>query len=282
MLAVNVARRLLPRLNPAGPVRAAWAHGGLIRQLVARDLALRYRGSVLGLAWTLLTPLALLAIFTYVFAVVFKARWPGLAEDAGKADFALAIFCGIVGFGLFSEPVGRSPGLIVSSVSYVKRIVFPLEVLPLVTVCSALVIFSINAAVLLGATLAVRGGLPVTALVLPIVIAPVAVLSLGVSWFLASVGVFLRDVGHAVTLILQMLFFLTPVFYPLSAVPEPFRTIVGLNPITTSVESMRAALLMDRWPDWSAVGVALLVSIAAAQLGYAWFISTKRGFADVL
>ncbi len=282
MLVVNIARVLLPRLNPVLAVRSTVAHAGLIRQLIGRDLALRYRGSVLGLAWTILTPLALLAIFTYVFAVVFKARWPGLADDAGKAEFALAIFCGIVCFALFSEPVGRAPGLIVSSVSYVKRIVFPLEILPVVAVCSALVIFIVNLCVLLAATLVVRGEIPLSAVVLPIVVVPIVVLALGVSWFLASLGCYLRDVGHAVTLILQMLFFLTPIFYPLAAVPEPYRTIVGLNPITTAVESARGALLMDRWPDWPALGMALLMSLVVAQLGYAWFVSTKRGFADVL
>ncbi|MBM4109193.1 MAG: ABC transporter permease [Phycisphaerae bacterium] len=282
MIAANVARRLLPRLSPAALVRSTASHAGLIRQLAVRDLALRYRGSVLGMVWTLVTPLALLAIFTYVFAVVFKARWPGMAEGASKVDFALAIFCGLVAFGLFSEPVGRSPSLIVSSSSYVKRIVFPLEILPVVAVCTALVIFLANLGVLVAATLVFRGGIPWTAAALPIIVAPVAVMALGVSWFLASLGVYLRDVGHAVALLLQMLFFLTPVFYPLAAVPEPFRTVVALNPITVAVESSRAVLLMGEWPDWGMLGLAAGVSVVIAQLGYAWFMSTKRGFADVL
>lgn len=282
MLAANVARRLIPRLNPASTVRSTAAHAGLIRELTVRDLAQRYRGSALGMVWTLVTPLVLLAIFTYVFAVVFKARWPGLSDEASKVDFALAIFCGIVAFGLFSEPVGRAPGLVLASPSYVKRIVFPLEVLPVVAVCSALVIFLANFAVLLAATLIFRGQIPLTALALPVIIAPVAVMGLGVSWFLASLGVYVRDVGHAVGLVLQMLFFLTPVFYPLAAVPEPFRTIVTLNPITVVVESTRTALLLGQWPDWGMIALAGGISLVIAQLGYAWFMSTKRGFADVL
>lgn len=261
---------------------SAARHAGLIRELTARDLAVRYRGTSLGLLWAALTPLVLLGIFTFVFTMIFQPRWVELPEGAGRADFALAIFCGIVVFGAFSEPIARASGLIVGSPSYVKKIVFPLEILPVVNLCSTLVLLGINVSVLIAAILILRGHLPLTAAALPLAVAPAMLLSLGVSWFLASLGVYIRDMGHAVSLALQMLYFLTPVFYPLSAVPEPYRSIAALNPVSAAVEATRSVLLYGVWPDWAGLGAALLAGVIVAQLGYAWFITTKRGFADVV
>lgn len=272
----------LRTLNPVQSIRTLWSSRSLLRELVIRDVALRYKGSVLGYFWAILTPLITLAIFTYVFSVVLRARWPGMPEQDSHLGFALAAFCGMVGFQAFSEPVGRSATLITSNPNFVKKIVFPLEALPLMTACSAAVLAVLNLITLLAVTWLVTGRIPVTVVAWPLVILPALLLGLGVAWFVAALGVYLRDLGQLIGPLLQMLYLLTPVLYPLSAVPEAVRWLVGANPLTVVAEGSRAVLVAGQWPDWSMLATALLVSVCVAQLGYAWFVTTKWGFADVV
>jgi lipopolysaccharide transport system permease protein len=261
--------------------RSLWAHRRLIAQLVRREVQARYRGSLLGLLWSFLTPLLLLAIYTFVFGVVFQARWPG-AGTGGLGEFALVLFCGLIVLNLFADCVSRAPGLVVGSPTYVKRVVFPLEILPVVSLGSALVTAGASLGVLLAVRIAVAGSLPWTVLLAPLVLLPLLLLTLGASWFLSSLGVFVRDVSYLVVLLVQVLVFMTPVFYPLEAVPEGLRPALALNPLHPIVDDVRRVVLWGRLPDWPRLALSFAVGAAAAALGHAWFQRTRRAFADVI
>jgi len=262
-------------------LRDLWRHRRLVLQLIRRDVEARYRGTALGLVWSLLHPLVLLGIYTFVFGMVFRARW----SDPGQGSlgqFALVLFCGLIVLNLFAECVGRAPGLIVASPSYVKKVVFPLEVLPVVVLGAALFNAVISLLMLVAARLLVDGLLPATLPLAPLVLLPLVLMALGTSWALASLGVFLRDLGQLVGLLLQVLMFLTPVFYPLEAVPARVRTLIALNPLAPIVEDFRRVVLWGRMPDWRGWALSLLVGGGIMIAGHAWFTRTKQAFADVL
>jgi lipopolysaccharide transport system permease protein len=268
-------------LNPARTVSDLWTHRHLVRQFAMRDVMARYKGSRLGLLWSILNPLLMLAVFTFVFSVVFHARW-GVLQSESKAEFALTMFCGLIVFNLFAECANRAPSLIIGHANYVKKIVFPLEILPAAVVASALVFALISTGILLAAVPIFFGTFSATLFLFPLVIVPLLLFSLGVGWFLASLGVYLRDIGHVVTVLMQILMFVTPIFYPISSVPQPFRTVITLNPLTVLVESARATLMWGQAPNWPWLAAVTGLALLVAQLGYAWFMKTKRGFADVL
>ena len=258
-----------------------WRHRDLVWQMTKRDVLSRYRGSVLGLLWSFFNPLLMLLVYTFVFSAVFQVRWQTEIPE-GRADFAIVLFAGMLVHQLFGECVNRSAGLIVGQPSYVKRVVFPLEILPWTAVLSALFHVAVSLAALLFLYAITHGGsVPVTALWLPAVLFPFAVLVLGLSWFVSSLGVYLRDVGNVVSLLTVVLMFLCPIFYPIQRVPESVRPLLYLNPLTLIVEQTRAVLLWGQAPSlWLVpyLGVAMLV----ARGGLAWFERTKKGFADVL
>ncbi len=256
-----------------------WRHRYLLASLVRRDLAARYRGSLLGAAWSLLQPLLLLGVYGFVFGVVYAARWGSPHET--RAPFALVLFAGLIVFQLVADVLSRAPLTIVSQPSLVTKVVFPLEILPAVPVGAALVQAGVNLGLLLTA-LAMTAGLPATALWLPVVLAPLAVLLLGLSWFLAALGVYVRDIGHLMGMVLTAALFLSPVLYPLERVPLPWRHLLLANPLTVPVEAVRAVLLAGEPPAWEALGLYFLVALAGAAGGLAWFHTTRRGFADVL
>jgi lipopolysaccharide transport system permease protein len=260
--------------------RSFWRHRRLIWQLAQRETLARYRGSLLGTVWAVFNPLLMLAVYTFVFGFVFQARWQG--EPTGIADFALILFCGMIVFALFSECVNRAPGLIIGNTNYVKKVLFPLESLPWVTLASTLFHTAASVAVLLVATLITRGGVPWTVVFLPVVLLPLTLLTLGVCWFLASLGVFVRDVGQVVGVATTILLFLSPVFYSPAALPEHLRGYLLLNPLTLVVEQARAVTLRGQLPDWPALLAYAAVSLAVAWGGLLWFEQTRDGFADVL
>jgi lipopolysaccharide transport system permease protein len=273
---------LLEALNPLAMLRRLWGHRELIRQLTAREVAQRYRGSYLGLLWSLLTPALLLAMYTFVFSVILKARW-----DAGRASdsvggYALTLFAGLIPFNVFAEVVNRAPHLILSVTNYVKKVVFPLEILPIVALGSAVVHSLIGFGILLIAHLIVLGAPPLTALWLPLAYAPLILLSLGLAWFLASLGVYVRDIGQGIGLMVQILLFLSPILYPLSRIPESLRPAFNLNPMATIVEGFRRVLLWGQGLPWAGWGVWTAATAVLALLGYGWFMKTKKGFADVM
>jgi lipopolysaccharide transport system permease protein len=272
---------IVQHLSPLALARNLWRHRELIRQFTRREVQGRYRGSMLGLLWSLINPLVLLLIYTFVFGIVFKARWPH-ARTTSLEEFALVLFCGITTFGIFSECVGRSPGLVISVPNYVKKVVFPLEVLPVSVLGAALFHALVSLAILVVGNLLIGGGIQWTIVLLPLVVLPLIFLGLGLSWLFASLGVFIRDINYAIGLILQVLFFGSAVFYSPETVPEPFGGIVALNPLTGIVDNVRRVVLWGMLPDWARLAFWLPVTGVIMLLGYAWFMKTKKAFADVI
>ena len=265
----------------AALARSLWRHRDLISQMTRREVVGRYRGSIMGIAWSFFNPILMLVVYTFVFSVVFKARW-GTGGDESQATFAIVLFVGLIVYGLFAEMVNRAPGLILSNVNYVKKVIFPLEILPVVGLGAALFHTLISLGVLLAAILLINGSLAWTALFFPLIILPLLIATLGVAWFLASLGVFVRDVGQTVGIFTTVLMFLSPVFYPINSLPEKFQIWLMLNPLTFVIEQSRAVMIFGKLPDWVGLGIYAGVSLLIAWAGFWWFQKTRKGFADVL
>ncbi|WP_313311908.1 ABC transporter permease [Pulveribacter sp.] len=259
---------------------SAWRHRELIAASTKREVLGRYRGSVLGIFWSFANPLFMLAVYTFVFSTVFKARWVG--GNGSKIEFALVLFAGLIVFNLFAECISRAPTYIVSNVNYVKKVVFPLEILPSVGLLSALFHAAVSLAVWLLAYFFLVGIPHVTVLYLPLIVMPLLLFIMGLSWILASLGVFLRDVAQFVNIVITVIMFLSPIFYPVTALPEAYREILLLNPLVPVIEQTRAVLYFGVPPDFQALLICWIVALLMAWFGFAWFQKTRRGFADVL
>lgn len=254
----------------------------LLRALIVRDITGRYRGSVLGVLWSLVTPICMLAIYSVVFGSVLSTAWSRGNEQAHFVGFAIILFAGLIVFQLFSEVVTRAPTLVLANVTYVKKVVFPLEILPVVAIGSALFQFAVSLAAFIAFRVCVTGHLAPTALLVPVVLAPLVLLILGLAWFLASLGVYVRDTSQVLGTALTGLMFVSPIFFPATVLPEWIRPWLFLNPVTLPVEQMREVLIWGRLPDFAALGVYALCAALVATLGYAWFQATRKGFADAL
>lgn len=270
-----------PPISPASLLASLWRNRALIMQMTKREVLGRYRGSVMGLLWSLLNPVFMLAVYTLVFSVVFQARWATGGEET-KTQFAVVLFVGMIVHGLFAEVLNRAPGLIVSNVNYVKKVVFPLEVLPVVAMGASLFHSAMSIGVLLAAFAFFNGFLYWTVLFVPLVLLPLVMFTLGVAWILASLGVFLRDVGQTMGMLTTALLFLSPVFYPVSALPEQLQGWVKLNPLTPIIEEGRKTLVFGQSPDWPSLIGYLAAGSLVAWVGYWWFQKTRKGFADVV
>ena len=235
----------------------------------------------MGFIWMVVTPLVMLAVYTFVFGVIFKARW-GTEFGDSKAAFALILFCGMTVFNIFSESVNGSVGIVTGNPNYVKKVVFPLELLPVSAVLSACFFGLIWLGILFLGIVLFLHKFCLAAVCLPLIFIPLVLSSCGISWFVASLGVFVRDLAHVVGIILMVLYFMTPIFYSVEMIPESIRPILLLNPLTSIVQSARQVLMYNQWPDWRMLGVVTILSMVIFQLGYFWFMKTKRGFADVL
>ena len=266
--------------HPFAAVTSATTNWQLIAQLTARDIAARYRGSIAGILWSLLSPLLSLAMYTFVFGFVFQARW-GNGQDS-TLDYALALFAGLVVHGLFAEVLGRAPFLVIGNPTYVKQILFPLETLPIVTLLSAVFNTIVGFSLLLIFWALSHDGLHIATFIIPILLVPLCLFALGVGWMLAATTVFFRDIAQLVSFISSGLLFLSPIFYPISAVPETLRPVLNLNPLTFIIESIRAVLLSGQPPHLIHFMVYSLVSLVVAALGFAWFQRLRPGFGDVL
>lgn len=269
---------------PAGPremVASLWRNRQLLGQLTRREVLGRYRGSLMGLAWSFFNPLLMLAVYTFVFSVVFNARW-GTGEPTSRVQFALVLFVGVIVHGVISEGINKAPGLILGNASYVKRVIFPLEILPWVVVGSAIFHAVISLAILLLAQLLFDGGIRATALWLPLVLLPIVPMTMGLTWLLAATGVFIRDIAQLTGIITTVLMFMAPVFYPISALPEHYRKWLYLNPITYIIEQARAVLFAGLSPDWAGLALYSVVALLVAGGGFWWFQMTRKGFADVV
>ncbi|MGQ0604264.1 MAG: ABC transporter permease [Anaerolineales bacterium] len=268
--------------DPISMVRHLWRHRDLTSQLIRREVGQRYRGSYLGILWSFATPIFMLAVYTFVFSGIFKVRWAGSAEATPPAEFALILFAGLIPFNIFSEVILRSPNLILSVPNYVKKVVFPLEILPVVALGSSIVYSWISVSVLLVAIGLLLGSVSWFLFLLPLAYLPLILLTLAASWLLASLGVYLRDIGQGIGIAAQALFFTSPIFYPPTAIPEPYRFLVYLNPLTPILGNFRYALLGQGEFNWGLWLGWTFGSGVLAWLGYVWFMKMRKGFSDVL
>ncbi|MDG1581182.1 ABC transporter permease [Pseudomonas sp. GOM6] len=268
---------------PATPreiTASLWRNRSLINASIKREVLGRYRGSMMGLFWSFFNPMFMLMVYTLVFSVIFQARWS--AGSVSKTEYALLLFAGLLIFNIFAECINRAPSLIVGNTNYVKKVVFPLEILPWVTLGAALFHGLVSLSAWLIAYMIFFGPPHVTLLYLPLIILPFGLFIMGLSWALASLGVYLRDVGQFISLVTTALMFLSPIFYPASAVPENYRYLLFMNPLTPIIEQARDLLFWGKAPDFAMLGVYLLITSVIAWLGFAWFQKTRKGFADVL
>lgn len=266
--------------SPREIAASLWRNRDLTVALTKREVVGRYRGSFMGILWSFFNPVFMLAVYTFVFSVVFKARWSGGSES--RTEFALVLFAGMIVFALFSECVNRAPSLILANVNYVKKVVFPLEILPFISLGAAAFHLLVSVAVWLIFYLIFFGVPHSTVLLLPIVLLPLVLFTLGLSWMLASLGVYLRDVGQIVGVFTTALLFLSPIFYPVTALPAEYQTLLHLNPLTPVIEQTRQVLVWGKLPDFGFWTAAMAAGAAVAWLGFAWFQKTRKGFADVL
>jgi len=282
---IDIVLRTPPLMQPfnASPIamiKSAFTHRNLIRTLIGREVSGRYKGSVLGIFWSFFTPALMLVVYTFVFSVVFKARWAGGGES--KSEFALILFAGLLVFNLFSECVNRAPGLVLANTNYVKKIVFPLEILPLVSLGAALFHAAVSLLAWLIFYVLLFGMPPATLFLLPVVVLPLVLLTLGVSWFLAAISVYLRDVGQFTGIVTTAMLFLSPIFYPRSTLPQNYQAALQANPLTLPVEVARDLLFWGRMPQWSSLAIYAAASVLIAWAGFTWFQRTRKGFADVI
>lgn len=253
----------------------------LIFKMTQRDVVGRYSGSMLGLAWSFFNPLLMLVIYTFVFSVVFKSRW-GINAGESKTDYAMLLFAGMIVHGLFAECINRAPTLILANVNYVKKVIFPLEILPWVALGSALFHAVISLVVLLLLQLLLSQHMPWTVVLFPLLLLPLLFSAMGFAWFLASLGVYVRDIGQVTGIFTTALLFLSCVFYPLSSLPEKYQYLMKLNPLAYIIEQSRNTLIFGRIPDFAQWAIYLTISVFIAWLGFAWFQRTRRGFSDVV
>ena len=249
----------------------------LLGQLIKRDVLLRYRGAYFGLLWVIINPLIMLCIFAFVFGYIFHSRWPA---HPGSVPYVLNLYCGLIVFYIFSETIGRAPAAIRGNPNYVKKIIFPLEILPLVPLGAAFIHGLFNSAIL-AVALAWTGHLNITLLLFPVLMLPLIMVGMGLAWFLAALGVFIKDMSQIVPIFVQMLMFVSPVFYPASAVPEPYRHFYSLNPLCPVIEALRA-VLAGTTIDWISWGIALILGLIIFVAGQLFFNHSRNEFADVL
>lgn len=252
----------------------------LVRQFAIRDVEQRYRGSVLGLLWSFAVPLLMLSVFTFVFTTVFQVRWP--SSQAEPAAPALFIFAGMITFGLFAEVLNRAPTLITAQPNLVKKVVFPVEILPVVAVSSALFQALVSWLILIAFQIAVGMTVHAAGLLLPVLVLPLLLIVAGFAWFLAALGTYLRDLGQIVPPLVTATMFVSPIFYPSSHLPDWVRPLMAANPVAFSVEVVRDALFFGRVPAPGPWTAWLVAGAAVAALGYAFFQKVRKGFADVL
>ncbi|UYK84321.1 ABC transporter permease [Xanthomonas sacchari] len=264
-----------------GMARSLRRHWRLVLQLTRREIVGRYRGSLAGVAWSFFNPLLMLVIYTFVFSSIFKVRW-GIGAEESKADFALILFVGLMLHGFFADCLSRAPNLVLANVSYVKKVVFPLELLPWVSVLTALFHLLISVVVLLMVQFVLDVYLPAAAILLPLLLLPFILLTVALSFVFAAVGVYLRDIGQLTAMITTMLFFLSPIVYPSSSLPQGIQPWIKLSPITYPVEQARRLLIFGELPQLSGWFMYMAVAIVFLTCSFYFYQKARKGFADVL
>jgi len=266
--------------SPKFIIQSIFNHHELIWRMIKQEIISRYRGSVFGLFWSFVNPLIMLLVYLFVFNIVLKTRFNENSET--KAEYALLVFAGFTVFIFFSEIINRSPSLILSNVNFVKKLVFPLEILTYIATGTALFQILINMAILLTANLLIYKSLPWTLVFFPVILLVLVPFCLGLSWMLASLGTFIRDIGHVVVVSTQVLMFMTPIFYPVDAIPEDFRYYIKLNPLTLIVSEMRSIAIYGNLPNWYGLLIYGICGWLIAWIGFFWFQKTRNGFSNVL
>lgn len=269
----------MTRFNLTSGLSSLYTNRSLLRSLVIRDIATRYRGTMLGFLWAVVYPLMMLAVYAVVFGGVFNARWSG---GGSMKDFVLMLYCGLIIHGVFSETLTRSPTAVLSNTSYVKKVVFPLELLPFTHLASAMFNMLVSLGLLCVFLLIQNHTIPVTALLVPLVLMPLLLLTAGLAWFLAAIGVFFRDVGQMIGVAMSVLLFLSPIFYPASSTPALAQKLIYLNPLTYPIEELRAVLILGVQPDWLHWLAYFTVAILIAIVGLWIFQKSRPAFADVI
>lgn len=263
-------------------VLALWQHSNLIRELVARDLRDRYSGSWLGMVWTLVTPIVFITIYAIVFGAVFGARIPGMEDKSGTFGFGVYLYSGLLVYTILAEVLSKSPTLVWSNPNYVKKVVFPLEILPVVVMVSAIVHSILPFAVLLVATYFILGSVPATAVFYPLAIVLALPMIQGLAWAIAALGAYVRDLGQVVSILVTVFMFMSPVFFPVAKFPPVVQPLVRLNPISVPVELANAALFASPLPPPGIVAGYAVASIVVFFLGWKVFQACRHGFADVI
>ena len=256
-----------------------WLHRSLLLQLISRDIAGRYRGSLFGSVWAFFNPLLMLLLYTMVFGVFLQAKWGG-AQDT--AQFSLVLFAGLLVFNFFSECLNRSPGLINSNVNLVKKVAFPLEILPWMMIGTALFHTAISLLVWVLFAAVVYHQIHWTIAFLPLVMLPLVFITLGVCWIISSLGVYVRDIGQLIGVFTSFIMFMSPIFYPVESLPKAFQAVLNINPLTFVIQQARSVMIDGRLPDFAMIGIFTLASMVFAWLALVWFQRAREGFADVL
>ena len=266
------------QLGREGPLRDLFTHWQMFVRLVPRDIQARYLGSTFGVLWSFASSLMILLAYWFFLGVVLQAKW----GSAPSVQYPVILFSGLILHQFFSEIIGRAPGLIIANSSYVRKVVFPIQVLPWVTVATAIFHLLINLLILLLGQFLILHQVPLTWLWLPVVILPLIPMAAGISWVISSLGVYLRDMTHIVPLVLTIMMFLSPIFYSMEMVPEKYRPWLLLNPLTVIMEQARRVAIQGQHPDFVVLAIYAAISAVVMAAGYWWFARTKRGFADVL
>lgn len=262
------------------PAMSAVRNRSLIFELSRREVLGRYRGASFGLFWSILSPFLMLCVYAFAFGSLLGSRWP---QPSGSVDsFAIILFVGLIVHGFFAECFSRAPSLVTNNVSYVKKVIFPIEILPWPMVVSALFHTLMNILVLIALRLIVDQAFSWGVLLLPLVLLPLVILALGVGWFLSALGVYVRDINQVTGVLSTALLFTSSAVVPASVIPEQYRVIFSANPLTFIIDQARAVGLWGEMPDWSGLALYTLVSLIFTLIGYAWFSATRRGFGDVL
>lgn len=281
MINTNTNETVLDYFNPVKTFIYLWRNRYLLKQLTLRNIQTRYRGSFMGLLWLIITPLIMLTVYTFIFSVVFQVRWGTDFADSTIA-FALILYCGLTVFNIFSESINSSVDVIIANANYVKKVIFPLEILPVSMVLTACCLGMISIMILLVGVGIFLNNFSILIFLFPLIFLPLLLLCSGIAFFVASLGVFIRDLRHIVGLAIQILFFMTPIFYNIEMVPENLRNILLINPLSHIVSFARNILIYNNPPNWILYSFVSILSLFIFQFGYAWFMKTKRGFADVI
>ncbi len=257
------------------------AHRQLIYQMTKREITSRYRGSALGMLWSFINPLLMLIVYTFVFSVVFKAKWPGTVEES-KSQFAIILFAGMIVHAFYCEVLNLSSNTIVGNSNYVKKVVFPLEVLTLITTFAALFNMFISTLVLFAINLILGDSIHWTILLTPVVVLPLFILTIGSGWLVSALGVYIRDISQFMGVLTSLLLFLSPVFFSLNSLPAEFRGIIELNPLTFIIEQFRKVFIFGELPDFIGLIEYAFFSLIFTLISYKLFNKLRKGFADVI